>query len=95
MKQTQTQSLAGAVRAAGRRFGRGESIDITAALALIPAWCTLRPLDGLRLQSLLDAAFADAARDDRNAALGHFRAAIQFVCDCDDALKPRWKATEK
>jgi len=45
-------------------------------------------VDAIRLQTLLDAAQEDAAREDRQPALRHFREAIGFVCDRDKPRRP-------
>ena len=52
---------------------------------LLAKWSEKRPADGVRLQALLDAAKEDTSRGDRESALEHYRAAIEFVCNRGEA----------
>lgn len=80
---TRTNELASALRDIGRRFKQGVPTDNPALGGLVAEWSEKRPMDGVRLQSLLVAAQEDTAREDRQSALQHYRAAIEFVCECD------------
>ena len=55
--------------------------------ALVGPWCEGRPMDAVHLQAWLAAIEADVARGDQKSGIEHFRDAIQFVCDCDAAMK--------
>ena len=78
-RKSKKNGLASALRLAGRSIEAGRPIDVAALSALIAPWSEKRPMDGVRLQAFLDAAQADAAREDRNSAIKHFREAIEFV----------------
>lgn len=79
------QSLATALREAGRLFQQTKPVDLGPIQAMIGPWCERLPTDGVRVRELLAAAEADAARGDRESGVRQFRAAIQFVCACDKA----------
>ena len=77
--------LASALREFGRRFKRGMPTTNPAFAGLLAQWSEKRPMERVRLQALLDAAKEDTARGDRESALEHYRAAIEFICDRNKA----------
>ena len=82
-----THSLAIALREAGRLFQRGKPVDMSLIQALVNRWCERMPMDGVRVRVLLAEADAAVVRGDWESVFIHFRAAIQFVCDCDKAAR--------
>src|SRR4051794_20908584 len=77
------KDLASALREAGRRFQQGIPIDNAALSPVLEEWSEKRPAAGVRLRAYLDAVKEDAMREERDSAMQHFRAAIEFVCDYD------------
>ena len=86
------QNLASALREAGRLFQQTKPVDLGPIQAMIAPWCERRPMDGVRVRELLAAVETDTARGDLESGVRQFRAAIQFVSDCDKAAKAARKS---
>jgi hypothetical protein len=71
--------LTNALREAARRFQGRKPIDAAALSRLIEARRGEQPLRCAILNDLIQAAQDDTSRGDRESALKHFRAAIEFA----------------
>ena len=71
--------LANALREAARRFQGRKPIDTAALSRLIEARRGEQPLRCAILTDLIQAIHDDAAQGDRDSAMKHFRAAIEFA----------------